>query len=93
MWVHYHPSGQRAGQSAWALANNHWPGLESRISVLAMILVSHLPQNLNVALHRFNLEYVTEEAYTVRFCIELALQGMSSSDRGGLNSPYRNLAQ
>lgn len=58
-----------------------------------MILVSHLPQNLNVALHRFNLEYVTEEAYTVRFCIELALQGMSSSDRGGLNSPYRNLAQ
>lgn len=32
-----------------------------------------------------------EEAYKVRFCIELALQGMSSSDSGGLDPHPRNL--
>ena len=55
-WVHYCPSRQRWGRSAWALTNSHWPGLESRVPVLAVILVGHLPQNLNVALHGFNLE-------------------------------------
>ena len=55
-WVHYCPSRQRWGRSAWTLTNSHWPGLESRVPVLAVILVGHLPQNLNVALHGFNLE-------------------------------------
>lgn len=59
--------------------------------VLAVILAGHLPQNLNVALHGFNLEILTEEAYKVRFCIELALQGMSSSDSGGLDPHSGNL--